>query len=256
MDFLNTAGVRNDTIMVVELRIREVHRAAKSSMDWTSRGAQFHSQTLGAFLNGLYDNADKDNVIPPADSVHKRIRYQLVFSEMFLMPNTCVPPIHITAPGTPDWWVAFKRTIMEIGADVGDDMNAAPSKVDTAIALIKRMKHAFEVHQLRLHDPGSASAMRTAQLNLFNVVVKNAFLRLRFWCSETEQMRKFDKLRATCPISTFRLPVSTPASHFLALLKRVRSRRSSSNSLFFAIKRYLEPAEPCCRLGLSQRLDV
>eukprot|EP00965_Chrysotila_dentata_P153750 5082609-Pleurochrysis_carterae.AAC.1 len=61
--------------------------------------------------------------------------------------------------------------------DVNAAMNATPSQVDTPVALIKRMKQAFEVPQL-LHDPGLTSAMPTAQLN-FNVVVKNAFLRLR-----------------------------------------------------------------------------
>eukprot|EP00965_Chrysotila_dentata_P081257 2683278-Pleurochrysis_carterae.AAC.1 len=54
------------------------------------------------------------------------------------------------------------------------------------------MKHAFEVPQL-LHDPGLTSAMRIAQLN-FNVVVKNAFLRLRLWCSEIKQIKEFDDL--------------------------------------------------------------
>eukprot|EP00965_Chrysotila_dentata_P087450 2887045-Pleurochrysis_carterae.AAC.1 len=53
--------------------------------------------------------------------------------------------------------------------DVNAAMNATPSQVDTPIALIKRMKHAFKVPQL-LHDPGLTSAMRTAQLS-FNVVV-------------------------------------------------------------------------------------
>eukprot|EP00965_Chrysotila_dentata_P260146 6213798-Pleurochrysis_carterae.AAC.2 len=71
-------------------------------MDWTSGGARFHSPTLHAFLNGLYHNADKDDVILSADHVHKRIRYPLAFSEKLLMPNTCVPPIHTTALGTPD----------------------------------------------------------------------------------------------------------------------------------------------------------
>eukprot|EP00965_Chrysotila_dentata_P148612 4907225-Pleurochrysis_carterae.AAC.1 len=64
---------------------------------------------------------------------------------------------------------------MEIRADVGEyglmdtvmliaelnvnaAMNATPSEVDMPIALIKRMKHAFEVPQL-LHDPGLTSAM-------------------------------------------------------------------------------------------------
>eukprot|EP00965_Chrysotila_dentata_P030697 1022198-Pleurochrysis_carterae.AAC.1 len=114
------------------------------------------------------------------------------------MPNTCVPPIHTTALGTPDWCAAFKRTIMEIRGDVGEHagldtvmliaeldvnaaMNATFSQVDTPIALIKR-KNAFEVPQL-LHDPGLTSAMRTAQLN-FNVVVKKAFLRLRLLFGE------------------------------------------------------------------------
>eukprot|EP00965_Chrysotila_dentata_P178769 5903362-Pleurochrysis_carterae.AAC.2 len=53
MDFLNAAGVHNDTIMVVDSRVLEVHRAAKSSMDWTSEGAQFHSPTLHAVLDRL-----------------------------------------------------------------------------------------------------------------------------------------------------------------------------------------------------------
>eukprot|EP00965_Chrysotila_dentata_P008415 274341-Pleurochrysis_carterae.AAC.1 len=35
--------------------------------------------------------------------------------------------------------------------------------------------------------------MRTAQLN-FSVVVKNAFLRLRLWCSEKKQIKEFDNL--------------------------------------------------------------
>eukprot|EP00965_Chrysotila_dentata_P028187 937337-Pleurochrysis_carterae.AAC.1 len=35
--------------------------------------------------------------------------------------------------------------------------------------------------------------MRTAQLD-FNVVVKSAFLRLRFWCSEKKQIKEFDDL--------------------------------------------------------------
>eukprot|EP00965_Chrysotila_dentata_P040558 1345254-Pleurochrysis_carterae.AAC.1 len=77
------------------------------------------------------------------------------------MPNTCVPPIRTTALGTPDWWAAFKRTIMEIRADVGEHglasvmliaelnvnaaMNAPVSQEDTVVALIKRMKYAFEV---------------------------------------------------------------------------------------------------------------
>eukprot|EP00965_Chrysotila_dentata_P093718 3097516-Pleurochrysis_carterae.AAC.1 len=102
MDFLNAVGVHNDTIMVVEPRILEVHRAAKSSMDWTAGGAQFHSPTFYAFLNGLYHNADKDDVIATTDYIHKRIRHQQAFSKKFLMPNTCLPPTHATALGTPD----------------------------------------------------------------------------------------------------------------------------------------------------------
>eukprot|EP00965_Chrysotila_dentata_P128201 4238152-Pleurochrysis_carterae.AAC.1 len=117
MDFLNAVGVHNDTIMVVEFHILEVHRATKSSMDWSSGGARFHSPTLHAFLNGLYNNADKDDVISTADRVHKHVRYQLSLSEKLLILNTYVPPIHTTVLGTPDWWAAFKRTIMEIRAD-------------------------------------------------------------------------------------------------------------------------------------------
>eukprot|EP00965_Chrysotila_dentata_P158064 5222012-Pleurochrysis_carterae.AAC.1 len=77
--------------------------------------------------------------------------------------------------------------------DVNAAINATPSQVDTPIALIKRMKHSLEVLQL-LHDPGLTSAMRTAHQLNFNVVVKNAFLRLRLWCSEKMQIKKFDDL--------------------------------------------------------------
>eukprot|EP00965_Chrysotila_dentata_P010746 349585-Pleurochrysis_carterae.AAC.1 len=83
--------------MVVEFHILEFHRAAKSSMDWSSGGARFHSTTLQAFLNGLYNNADKDDVISTTDRVHKHVRYQLALSEKLLMPNTCVSPIRTTA---------------------------------------------------------------------------------------------------------------------------------------------------------------
>eukprot|EP00965_Chrysotila_dentata_P029574 983202-Pleurochrysis_carterae.AAC.2 len=71
MDFFNDVGIHNDTIMVAEFRILEVHIAAKSPMDWSSGGAQFHLPTLHAFLNGLYNNADEDDVISTADRVHK-----------------------------------------------------------------------------------------------------------------------------------------------------------------------------------------
>eukprot|EP00965_Chrysotila_dentata_P156357 5165352-Pleurochrysis_carterae.AAC.1 len=104
MDFLDAAGVHNDTIMLVELRILEIHLAAKSFIDWTSEGAQFRSPTLYN-PNSLYHNADKDDVVPTADHVHKRICFQLTFSEKLLMPNACVSPIHTTVLGTPDWWV-------------------------------------------------------------------------------------------------------------------------------------------------------
>eukprot|EP00965_Chrysotila_dentata_P176381 5823921-Pleurochrysis_carterae.AAC.1 len=84
-------------------------------------------------------------------------------------------------------------TVMLIAElDVNAALNATPSQVDTPTALIKHMKHAFEVPQL-LHDSGLTSAMRTAQLN-FNVVVMNAFLRLRLWCSEKKQIKEFDDL--------------------------------------------------------------
>eukprot|EP00965_Chrysotila_dentata_P032876 1096248-Pleurochrysis_carterae.AAC.1 len=74
--------------MVVESRILEIHRAAKTSMDWSSGGAQFHSPTLQAFLNGLYHNVDKDQVFPMDDYTHKRVRYQLALSEKLMMPHT------------------------------------------------------------------------------------------------------------------------------------------------------------------------
>eukprot|EP00965_Chrysotila_dentata_P140639 4650103-Pleurochrysis_carterae.AAC.1 len=89
-------------------------------MDWSSECARFHSPTLHAFFHGLYNNADRDDVISKADRVHERVRYQLALSEKLLMPNTCVPLIAFTALGTPDWWAAFKRTIIESRADVGE----------------------------------------------------------------------------------------------------------------------------------------
>eukprot|EP00965_Chrysotila_dentata_P115949 3832635-Pleurochrysis_carterae.AAC.2 len=77
------------------------------------------------------------------------------------------------------------------------------------------MEHAFEVPQL-LHDPKLASAMRTTPLN-FNVVVKNAHLCLRLWCSSKKQMRQFDDL---C---------------------RYMTERRLFVQLIVAIERYLEP---------------
>eukprot|EP00965_Chrysotila_dentata_P016673 553406-Pleurochrysis_carterae.AAC.1 len=233
-------------------------------MDWTSGGSQSHLPTLHAFLNGLYHNAEKDGVIPPADRVHERIRYQLIaFSEKLLMPTTCVPPIHSTAlAGTPDWWVAFKHTIMKIRADVGEHgldtvmliaeldvnvaMNATPSQMDTAIALIQRMKHAFEVPQL-LHDTVLASAMRTAPLNL-NVVMVNAFLHLRLWCSETEQIREFDHLFRHMTESQALVEAHEVTEVFIRLI--------------ITIERYLEPESldvadsDCCSNSTSSDDDV
>eukprot|EP00965_Chrysotila_dentata_P247832 6207986-Pleurochrysis_carterae.AAC.1 len=76
--------------------------------------------------------------------------------------------------------------------DVNAAINAPLSQEDTAVALIERMKHAFEVPEF-LQDPRFASAMRTTPLN-FNMVVKNAFLCLRLWCSSKKQMCEFDDL--------------------------------------------------------------
>eukprot|EP00965_Chrysotila_dentata_P146807 4847311-Pleurochrysis_carterae.AAC.1 len=101
LDSLNAVGVHNNTIMVVESRVLEVQRVAKSSIDSSFGGAQFHSPTLHAFFYGLYNYAD--DVISTVDHVHKRIRYQLALSEKLLMPNICVPPIHTTALDTPYW---------------------------------------------------------------------------------------------------------------------------------------------------------
>eukprot|EP00965_Chrysotila_dentata_P170553 5630276-Pleurochrysis_carterae.AAC.5 len=80
--------------------------------------------------------------------------------------------------------------IAELNVNVA--MTCTPSEADAPITLIKLVKRAFEVPQL-LHDPGLTSAMRSTQLNL-NVVVKNAFLRLRLWCSDRQQMKEFDEL--------------------------------------------------------------
>eukprot|EP00965_Chrysotila_dentata_P204338 6182269-Pleurochrysis_carterae.AAC.1 len=137
-------------------------------MDWTAGGAQFHSPTFYAFLSNLYHNADKDDMIATVDHIHKRlIRYQLAFSDKLLMPNTCVPPIHTTALDTPDWWAAFKRTIMEIRADVGEHGLDSGHADRSDQAQEARFRSASTAAR-----SGLTAAMRTAQLN-FNVAVKN-----------------------------------------------------------------------------------
>eukprot|EP00965_Chrysotila_dentata_P206573 6183609-Pleurochrysis_carterae.AAC.1 len=75
-------------------------------MKWWSGGAQFHSPTLHAFINGLYVNTDKDHVISTADNVHKRVRYQLALSEKLLSKAQHVCPAHsphhgVSRPFTP-----------------------------------------------------------------------------------------------------------------------------------------------------------
>eukprot|EP00965_Chrysotila_dentata_P132731 4388674-Pleurochrysis_carterae.AAC.1 len=106
------------------------------------------------------------------------------------------------------------------------------------------MKHAFEVPQL-LHDPGSASAMLTAPLNL-NLVVKNAFLCPRFWCSSTKQMQELNDF---CRYMTER--------HLSKYVSSTRDNSCDSFSgfaeahevtevfvrLIVAIERYLEPED-------------
>eukprot|EP00965_Chrysotila_dentata_P016759 556063-Pleurochrysis_carterae.AAC.2 len=118
----------------------------------------------------------------------------------------------------------------------------------TAVALITRLKHAFEVLQL-LHDPGLAWAMRTAQLS-FNVVVKNAFLRLRLCCSEQEQMREFDEL---CLYMTERHLSKYVSSTRVNSCETHQSFSGCAEAhevteifikLVVAIERYLEPESP------------
>eukprot|EP00965_Chrysotila_dentata_P037777 1256140-Pleurochrysis_carterae.AAC.1 len=87
--------------------------------------------------------------------------------------------------------------------------------------------------------------MRTAQLK-FNVVVNNAFLRLRLWCSEKRQIKEFDDL---CRYMIER-----------HLSKYVSSTRANSGESFFgfaeahevtevlvklivAVERYLKPED-------------
>eukprot|EP00965_Chrysotila_dentata_P132019 4364185-Pleurochrysis_carterae.AAC.1 len=62
--------------------------------------------------------------------------------------------------------------------DVNAAMNAPVTQEDMAVALIKRMKHAFEVPQF-LHDPGSASAMQRFSVSAILVLIDEADARVR-----------------------------------------------------------------------------
>eukprot|EP00965_Chrysotila_dentata_P184642 6095115-Pleurochrysis_carterae.AAC.2 len=126
--------------------------------------------------------------------------------------------------------------------DVNAAMNAPVSQEDMAVALIKRMKHAFEVPQL-LHDPGLTSAMRTTPLN-FNVVVKNAFLCLRLWCSSRKQIQEFDDL---CRYMTERHVSKYVSStrgqplRFVPGFAKANEVTEVFVKLIVAVVRYLEP---------------
>eukprot|EP00965_Chrysotila_dentata_P123165 4071372-Pleurochrysis_carterae.AAC.2 len=134
--------------------------------------------------------------------------------------------------------------------DVNAAMNATPFQDDTAVALITPLKHAFEVPKL-LHDPVLALVVRTAQLS-FNVVAKNAFLRLRLWCFEKKQMQEFDEL---CRYMTERHLSKYVSS------TRVNSCESFSGfaearevtevfiKLVVAFERYFEPESPASAPG-------
>eukprot|EP00965_Chrysotila_dentata_P123872 4094227-Pleurochrysis_carterae.AAC.3 len=114
----------------------------------------------------------------------------------------------------------------------------------TAVALIKRMKHAFEVPRL-LYKPGLALAMRAVPLNI-TVVVKNAFLCLQFWCSSTKQMREFDDL---CRYMTERYLskyVSSTRANSCDSFSRFAEAHEVTEvfvRLIVAIERHLEPEE-------------
>eukprot|EP00965_Chrysotila_dentata_P106491 3518081-Pleurochrysis_carterae.AAC.2 len=142
--------------------------------------------------------------------------------------------------------------IAELEADVKAAKNATPSQVDTAIALIRRVKHAFEVPQLP-NDPGLASAMRTAPLN-FNAEMKSACLRLWLWCSETKQMREFDD---PCRHMTERLL----SKYILSThVNSCESFSSFAEAHDIAIERYLEPeslevADSDCRSDFTSSDD-
>eukprot|EP00965_Chrysotila_dentata_P076230 2517568-Pleurochrysis_carterae.AAC.1 len=132
--------------------------------------------------------------------------------------------------------------IAEIGVNAA--MNAPVSQEDTAVALIKRMKHAFKVPRLQ-HDPGLPSAMRTAPLN-FNLVVKNAFLCLQFWCSPTKQMREFDDLCCYMPERHLSKYVSSTRASSCDSFSGFTEAHEVAEvfvRLIVVIERYLEPGE-------------
>eukprot|EP00965_Chrysotila_dentata_P178162 5884468-Pleurochrysis_carterae.AAC.11 len=76
--------------------------------------------------------------------------------------------------------------------------------------------------------------MHTAQRS-FSLVVKNAFLRLRLWCSEQEKRREFDALAL---LTTHRRRTVFPLSQLSAVVLRLR------RALSLAMLRRLPPA-PC-----------
>eukprot|EP00965_Chrysotila_dentata_P144155 4761669-Pleurochrysis_carterae.AAC.1 len=116
--------------------------------------------------------------------------------------------------------------------DVHVAMNAPVSQEDTAVALIKRMKHAFEVPRL-LHDPGLASAMRTVPLD--------------FNCSSTEQLQEFDDLcRYMAERHLSQYVSSTRANScesFSGFAEAHEVTAAFIRLIVAAIERYLEPED-------------
>eukprot|EP00965_Chrysotila_dentata_P067394 2230554-Pleurochrysis_carterae.AAC.1 len=91
--------------------------------------------------------------------------------------------------------------------------------------------------------------MRTTPLD-FNVVVKNAFLCLRFWCSPTKQMREFDNLcRYMAERHWSKYASSTRAKSYDSFSGFAEANEVTEAfiRLNAAIERYLEPEDYCCR---------
>eukprot|EP00965_Chrysotila_dentata_P119495 3950970-Pleurochrysis_carterae.AAC.1 len=87
--------------------------------------------------------------------------------------------------------------------------------------------------------------MRTAPLN-FNVVVKNAFLCLRLWCSSTKQMREFDDLcryMTERHLSKYILPTRANSCDSFSGFAEAHEVPEVSVRLIVAIEHHLEPED-------------
>eukprot|EP00965_Chrysotila_dentata_P114879 3797003-Pleurochrysis_carterae.AAC.1 len=87
--------------------------------------------------------------------------------------------------------------------------------------------------------------MRTTPLD-FNVVVKNAFLCLRIWCSRTDQLREFDDLyryMAERHLTKYVSSTGENSCNSFSGFAEAHEVTETFIRLIAAIKRYIEPKD-------------